>query len=345
MVVSEPVGPGGSGGAPASSRVVRGSPSSAREHIEDLERVSLSTWATLAAESKGRDRPEEPDPLRTAFQVDRDRLLGSPVVLRLAGRSWGAGRSVLDHTLEVVVVARTIGRALRLNEDLIEAIALAHGVGTPPFGLAGEAALSGIAGEDFDRAEHALRVVEGVGATSGLNLTWEVRDGIVGHGWATVPGPATPEGQVVRAAVRITDVLARLVAVRRAGALRDADVPASLRRTVREAPAQWPVVLAGRLVDVATERPDIVMPSDVVDLVDQMDALVSSIDDPSGLDAAERAVHCVRCLAVWHLETGGRDLLPAERGTSLEQRVVDTLAGLTDAEAVAAFTERFVPRT
>ena len=208
-----------------------------RERTEDLERASLSTWATLAAESKGRDTYEEPDALRTAFQSDRDRILHSAAFRRLKHKSHlllgeGHRRTRATHALEVAQVARTLGRGLRLNEDLIEAIALGCDLGNTAFGDAGEEALSMFTSGPFRHEEQSLRVVERLeNAGAGLNLTWEVRDGILNHRPDASP-PATVEAQAVRVAVAITTATHDVRDACKSGVLAAQDIPDSVTATL-----------------------------------------------------------------------------------------------------------------
>src|SRR2546430_4903850 len=195
---------------------------SARERQEQWEREGLAPWAARAADSRGRERPEPPDPIRTAFQRDRDRILHSKAFRRLKHKTQvfidpeeDHSRTRLTHTLEVAQIARTIARALRLNEDLTEATALAHDLGPPPFGHAGEEALDAVYREyvpdaGFRHYEQSLRVVEVLEEQSGqpgLNLTWEVRDGIAHHSKGSkdladtsILRASTLEGKVMRIA-------------------------------------------------------------------------------------------------------------------------------------------------
>jgi dGTPase len=202
-----------------------------RESTERIEREILSAHAQLAAETKGRERPEEPDPLRTAYQRDRDRIVHCKSFRRLKHKTQVFAhpgdhfRVRLTHTLEVAQIARTIARALRLNEDLTEAIALGHDLGHTPFGHVGEAVLSTALGRPFKHAEQSLRIVEVLEYDGrGLNLTEEVRDGIVNHTWRQ-PTPATFEAQVVRFADRIAYLNHDLDDAIRAGFVTLGDVP------------------------------------------------------------------------------------------------------------------------
>lgn len=196
---------------------------SVREQIEQRERDSLSPFAMLASESSGRRRAEDNDPVRTCFQRDRDRILHSKPFRRLKHKTQvfidPAGdhyRTRLTHTLEVAQVARTIGRALRLNEDLIEAIALGHDVGHTPFGHAGESALDEALQEyggeirSFRHYEQSLRIVDNL---PDLNLTFETRAGIDGHSKGRKDLTAfdgEPTSTLEAAVVRISDRVAYL---------------------------------------------------------------------------------------------------------------------------------------
>src|SRR5688572_19904632 len=182
---------------------------SPRERSEEVERLTLAPHATLSEASKGRERDEPSHPLRTAFQRDRDRIVHSKAFRRLKHKTQvfispegDHYRVRLTHTLEVAQIGRTAARALRLNEDLTEAIALGHDLGHTPFGHLGEEALTPFLGRPFRHNEQSLRVVEHLERDGrGLNLTWEVRDGILNHTWA-MPLPSTLEGQVARFADR-----------------------------------------------------------------------------------------------------------------------------------------------
>ena len=181
----------------------------ARERQEEVERIVLSPRAALSACSKGRDREEEPCAYRPAYQRDRDRILHSKAFRRLKHKTQvflspegEHYRTRLTHTLEVSQIARTIARALRLNEDWTEAISLGHDLGHTPFGHAGERALNRLCPGGFTHYRQSLRVVEYLEKDGkGLNLTWEVRNGIVTH--TTGEWARTLEGQTVRYADHI----------------------------------------------------------------------------------------------------------------------------------------------
>ncbi|NLN41518.1 MAG: deoxyguanosinetriphosphate triphosphohydrolase [Clostridiales bacterium] len=179
-----------------------------RQEIERLEEKILSPYATLSAKTKGRQYPEEKCSIRTEFQRDRDRILHCKSFRRLKHKTQvfiapeeDHYRTRLTHTLEVSQISRTIARALRLNEDLTEAIALGHDLGHTPFGHIGEKILDSISKKGFKHNLQSLRIVEVLEGGTGLNLTWEVRDGIRNHTGSQIP--ATLEGQIVRISDRI----------------------------------------------------------------------------------------------------------------------------------------------
>lgn len=317
-----------------------------RERTEDLERASLSTWATLAAESKGRDNAEEPDPLRTAFQADRDRITESVAFRRLKHKTHlhlgdGHRRTRATHALEVAQIGRTIGRSLRLNEDLIEAIALGHDIGNTAFGDAGEEALSMVLAVPFRHEEHSLRVVEVLeNDGAGLNLTWEVRDGIVTHP-ADTPSPATLEGQTVRVADAIATATQDVRDAHRAGLLSDDDIPASVTAALGETDQARLAVLIRDVVTQSMDQPELAMSPRVEEaqhsLIDVLRAALAG--SPSVCEERDRAIHCLSSLAVFLLRNP--DHADAEQQTAA--RTIDAVAALTDREALAEYRRRLLP--
>jgi len=214
---------------------------SIRESLQETEKKILSPHAQLSSKTKGREREEEECDLRPPFQRDRDRIIHSKSFRRLKHKTQvflsptgDHYRTRLTHTLEVSQIARTIAKALRLNEDLTEAIALGHDLGHTPFGHAGEEALDKIAPNGFSHPEQSLRVVDLLEREGrGLNLTFEVRDGITKHSkakGAVIPldlseRAATIEGQVVRVADIIAYVNHDLDDAIRAGVIAEQDIP------------------------------------------------------------------------------------------------------------------------
>lgn len=209
-----------------------------REQTETLERLSLSRYATLSEKSRGREKPEAPDPMRPCFQRDRDRILHSKAFRRLKQKTQvflspegDHYRTRLTHTLEVSQIARTIARALRLNEDLTEAIALGHDLGHTPFGHAGERALNNLCPGGFAHYQQSLRVVDFLEKEGeGLNLSWEVRNGIVTHTKGT--WARTMEGRTVRLADHIAFLNHDIEDAISAGVLDPAALPAEATKVL-----------------------------------------------------------------------------------------------------------------
>jgi len=193
-----------------------------REDFENRERTFISSFGCLSSESKGRIREEAPCPIRTPFQRDRDRIVYSNAFRRLKHKTQvflsplgDHYRTRLTHTLEVSEIARTIARAMRLNEDLVEAIALGHDLGHTPFGHGGETALKEIYSESFSHNEQSLRVVDILcNNGKGLNLTYEVRDGILKHskGFGNImPSDPSEQAYTIEGRVlRVSDIIAYL---------------------------------------------------------------------------------------------------------------------------------------
>jgi len=219
-----------------------------REEFEKREKSFMSAFGCLSSESRGRRRREAPCPIRTVFQVDRDRIVYSNAFRRLKHKTQvflaplgEQYRTRLTHTLEVAQISRTIARALRLNEDLAEAIALGHDLGHPPFGHGGEIALREVYSEHFSHKAQGLRVVDVLERDGeGLNLTFEVRDGILKHSKGY--GKILPDDQAELAAtvegriVRVADIMAYLNhdlddAIR-SGVISESQVPGQCRQTL-----------------------------------------------------------------------------------------------------------------
>ncbi|MBI4728175.1 MAG: deoxyguanosinetriphosphate triphosphohydrolase [Acidobacteria bacterium] len=320
-----------------------------REETERIEREILSPHAQLASESKGRERPEEPDPLRTCFQRDRDRIVHSKSFRRLKHKTQvfippigDHFRVRLTHALEVSQIARTIARALRLNEDLTEAIALGHDLGHTPFGHLGEEVLSEALGRPFRHCEQSLRVVEVLEADGhGLNLTWEVRDGIVNHSWGQ-PAPATLEGRVIRFADRIAYVNHDLDDAVRAGLIAWSDVPEPVASVLGRTHAERISTLVTAVVEASSGRPEVAMSAAVLE---QMHALRRFLFEsvylaPETLPDRERAARVLRDL--FDRYAAHPDALPGEFRAvpgDVPARVVDYIAGMTDEFALRAHAE------
>ena len=326
----------------------------ARERTEEIERRTLSDRAVLAVDSKGREREEAPHSLRTAFQRDRDRIVHAKAFRRLKHKTQvfiapegDHYRVRLTHTLEVAQIARTAARALLLNEDLTEAIALGHDLGHTPFGHLGEAALTPFLGRPFRHNEQSLRVVdylENDGA--GLNLTWEVRDGIVNHTWS-MPPPATLEAQVVRFADRIAYVNHDVDDALRAGVLSPEELPEGAVKTLGFSHSDRLDTLVGDLVEASAEGPEICLSDEIFGALDALrDFMFHRVylrDDARA--EQEKAVAMVRALFSYYLEHP--EDIPAEYHHApgdLPTRVADYIAGMTDRYALRTYEQIFLPQ-
>ena len=306
----------------------------------------------LATPSSGavRVREEEECSLRTPFQRDRDRIVHSKAFRRLKHKTQvfvapegDHYRTRLTHTLEATGVSRTVARALRLNEDLTEAIGLGHDLGHPPFGHIGEDVLDRAGRERYGRGfrhnEHSLRVVE---TLEDLNLTAPVRDGILRH--ASGAGePATLEGRIVRLVDRIAYINHDIDDALRAGVLALGDLPAAELAILGETGSRRIDTLVHDLVE-QSERADDIVQSEAVGRA--MLRLRSFMFERVYLGPTARAEHekierVLRGLFDWFCEHP--DELPPGDG-QLDTRVIDYLAGMTDRFAIRAWTERFVPQ-
>ncbi|MBU4240690.1 MAG: deoxyguanosinetriphosphate triphosphohydrolase [Actinobacteria bacterium] len=326
-----------------------------RERIEEIERKVLSPRAALAAETRGRERPEEPCDIRTAYQRDRDRIIHCKAFRRLKHKTQvflapegDHYRTRLTHTMEVAQISRTIARALALNEDLTEAIALGHDLGHTPFGHIGENALSEYVPGEFEHNIQSLRVVEHLEyGGKGLNLTWEVRDGIVNH---TGEGmPATLEGQIVRTADRIAYINHDIDDALRAGILRTEDLPAEPIEVLGRYPSQRIDYLAHDMVESSSDLEAIRLSERTWELMDRLrDFLFENVYIGSVAKAEEdKAVRVLRSLAEHYLENPGQlpDEFQPEDKDELPLKVCDYVAGMTDRYALTKYREFFLPRS
>ena len=335
-----------------------------REEAERLERERLAPAAALSSESRGRVRAMEPDPLRTEFQRDRDRIIHCKSFRRLSHKTQvflapegDHYRTRLTHTLEVAQIARSIARAMRLNEDLTEAIALGHDLGHTPFGHIGEDALTealrGVQGryEDvpvpFSHHLQSLRVVEALEYEGkGLNLTWEVRDGIAHH-TGDVPA-STLEGRIVATADRIAYVNHDIDDAMRGGVLTEADLPSGPTEILGHNHGQRITTMVSDMVETSLATGDIRMSSQVWDA---MMALRRFLFDRVYLSSAAKAEEpkafkVVEALFEHYMTHP--DEMPPEYRPALEaelpRRVTDYIAGMTDRFAIRDYESKFVPR-
>jgi len=336
-----------------------------REKLEEVEGATLSPRATLSVDSKGRVRAENPHPFRTAFQRDRDRIIHSKSFRRLKHKTqvflapFGDHfRTRLTHTLEVSQIARTIAKALRLNEDLTEAIALGHDIGHTPFGHAGEDTLDELLPEGFSHSEQSLRVVEKLEYEGkGLNLTVEVRDGILRHskgrGEILEDDPEgmakTLEGQIVRVSDVIAYVNHDIDDAIRAGIIKDGDIPSALVKSL----GKWHASRIDRLVEdvvqasLAAGLERIAMSEGIMAaLVGLREFLYQKVySSRYAGEEVGKAKKILSDLYRYVLENPDSYVKVYPRGDSLERRAADFIAGMTDLYAMALFEKLFFPRS
>jgi dGTPase len=337
-----------------------------REQLEARERTELALQAMKSADSQGRPRPEPEDPLRPAFQRDRDRIVHCKAFRRLKHKTQvffsPAGdhyRTRLTHTLEVSQIARTIAKVLRLHEELTEAIALGHDLGHTPFGHAGERVLDALVPGGFNHYEQSLRVVdvlEGEGR-AGLNLSWEVRNGIAKHSKGKhglpVGSPpehrsATVEGQIARVADIIAYVNHDIDDAVRAGILRPTDLPAGPVAILGESSSQR----IGKMVTdvvvqtLAVEVSEIRMSEDVLDaMLALRDFLFEAVYENDIATAEFRKASGILG-GLWEkVRERPREFLdPATvDAEGLDAATRDFVAGMTDRYAVRLFERLFIP--
>ena len=318
------------------------------------EHAFLSPLAAFADESRGRLR-EEPDcPVRTAFQRDRDRIIHCNSFRRLKHKTQvflspegDHYRTRLTHTLEVAQIARTIARGLDLNEDLTEAISLGHDLGHTPFGHAGERALDAVCSKGFHHYEQSLRVVDVLEKNGeGLNLTYEVRNGILCHTKGTEAD--TLEGRIVRLADRIAYINHDIDDAVRAGVMREEDIPRPIRETLGGTKSTRINTLV--LSAIAHSRETIALESTVQALFDELhDFMFRHVYTNARAKGEEgKAVDMIQWLFGFYMDKP--ELLPALYQTIAERdgretAVCDFVSGMTDRYAVHTFESYFVPKS
>lgn len=326
-----------------------------RESLEKREKEILSPYACLSVNSKGRDREEEECDIRPVFQRDRDRILHSKSFRRLKDKTQvfltpegDHYRTRLTHTLEVSQNARTIAKALRLNEELVEAISLGHDLGHTPFGHAGERALNEVCSLGFRHNVQSVRTVELLEKDGqGLNLTVEVRDGILNH--QTSGMPSTLEGQIVRFSDKIAYIHHDMDDAIRGGILKETDVPKEIGDVIGYNSAEWIDHFIHDIVSNSYDKNCIVMSESVAGAMKRLRQFMfeNVYTNPKAKSEEGKAVMLVKTLYSYFLEH--RDRLPEEmlmlldRGEPLERVVCDHISAMTDRYAIATFEEIYVP--
>ena len=327
---------------------------SIREELEAEEAQRLSPYAVRAAASKGREHSIEPCPLRTDFQRDRDRIIHCKSFRRLKYKTQvflspegDHYRTRLTHTLEVAQIARTLARALRLNEDLAEAIALGHDLGHTPFGHIGERTLNELMPEGFRHNEQSQRMVETLeNGGEGLNLTWEVRDGILCHSGNQLP--TTLEGFCVRRADRIAYLNHDLDDAIRGGVLKDFELPADCLKTLGPTHGERINRMILDIVENSRDKNEIVMSPLMQSAMDGLrDFMFERVyRDQWRAAEEERCDHVIRQLFRHFSEHPGEMpeeyiLIGYREGT--DRAVCDFLSCMTDRYAIRLYQQLFVP--
>ena len=327
-----------------------------REELERLEHRRLSPLAAFADQSTGRPRPEpeREEDVRTCFQRDTDRVVHSKAFRRLMHKTQvflrpegDHYRTRMTHTLEVTRIAKTITRALGLNEDLAEAIAMGHDLGHTPFGHAGEGALSKCLGKPFRHNEQSLRVVDCLEKDGqGLNLTNEVRMGILCHTGDRLP--ETLEGQIIRRADQIAYVNHDIDDAIRAGILSESDIPRSIASVLGQNPRDRINTLVCDTIRTSREAGAIRMtPSVELALAELRSFMFERVyRNPIAKGEEHKAQEMLQRLFEYymaHPEALPEDFQPQMSFDGLERTVCDYIAGMTDNYAVGKFTDIFVP--
>lgn len=327
-----------------------------REEQEKYDHEHLSRFASFSDESQGRDRPEEPCTVRPAYQRDRDRILHCKSFRRLKHKTQvflspqgDHYRTRLTHTLEVSQIARTISRALRLNEDLTEAAALGHDLGHTPFGHAGERTLNRICPMGFVHSEQSIRIVEKLEKDGqGLNLTKEVRDGILNHQTSSMP--STLEGKVVRLSDKIAYINHDIDDAIRAKIFSETDIPKAFTEVLGDTTKSRLNTMIQDIIHNSIGKNEICMSDEVHQAMMELRKFMfgSLYQNPLAKSEEAKADKLITELYGYYMDN--IEALPdnyrrfiTECGETPERVVCDYIAGMSDQYSVAKFEEIFVP--
>ena len=325
-----------------------------RELLEQREKQVLSPYASFSCESQGRDRPEPQCDMRTDYQRDRDRILHSKAFRRMNDKTQvflaAQGdhyRTRLTHTLEVSQIARTIAKALRLNEDLTEAIALGHDLGHTPFGHSGERALNRCCPNGFHHSEQSVRVVEKLEKNGrGLNLTREVRDGILNH--QTAGKPKTLEGQVVRLSDKLAYIHHDMDDAMRAGVISEDDIPITLRIVLGDTNADRLNTMVYDVIHNSIGKAEVTMSPKIGEAMMNLRKLMFTEVYTSPLVKAEeaKAVRMMGELFTYYcehpMEMSEESVQFLQQGEAVEQVACDYISGMTDQFCIHKYNTIFV---
>ncbi len=331
---------------------------SIREMAEEREYEVLSPYAAHAGDSKGRDREEPQCDIRTVYQRDRDRILHSKSFRRLAHKTQvfiapmgDHYRTRLTHTLEVSQLSRTIAKALRLNDDLCDAIALGHDLGHTPFGHTGERVLNEICPLGFAHFRQSIRVVEVLEKNGeGLNLTWEVRDGILNH--RTSGHPSTLEGQIVRFCDKIAYINHDIDDAERAGILSEEDIPKTYREILGGSTRDRLNTLIHDVIYSSLDRSDIRMSPGIEEAMMELRKFMFDHVYLNSVAKTEEGKVGRMITMLYQYYEKHVDEMPQEyidlikkKGQPEPRVVCDYISGMTDQYSISKFQELFVPQS
>lgn len=322
-----------------------------REQIEENELKMLSEYAVKSRFTKGRARWEEKCPLRTDFQRDRDRIIHSKAFRRLKHKTQvflitGSDhtRTRLTHTLEVAQIARTIARALFLNEDLTEAIALGHDLGHTPFGHAGERSLDKLSPIGFKHNEQSLRVVNILEKKGGLNLCEEVCDGILCHTGSQMP--KTLEGKIIRFADKIAYINHDIDDSIRSGELKEEQLPKKCTDVLGKTNSERINTMIEAIIEESAGRPDIKMNPLVFEAMMNLRTFMfeNVYKRPFALEEEKKAFGIIEGL--YNLYSSKPQLIEGSESPQRSQTLImvrDYIAGMTDEFALKMYKKYFIP--
>lgn len=328
-----------------------------RESLEQLEMEYLSPYASFSRYTTGRERQEPLCDIRPEYQRDRDRILHCKSFRRLKHKTQvflapegDHYRTRLTHTLEVSQIARTIAKSLRLNESLTEAIALGHDLGHTPFGHSGEAVLNSICEDGFSHYRQSVRVVEVLEKNGrGLNLTWEVKDGILNH--RTAGHPATLEGAIVRLSDKIAYINHDIDDAIRARIFVEEDLPAIYTDVLGKSVRDRLNNMIHDIIEHSMDKPEIIMSPGMEEAMQGLRRWMFDNVYSGGVAKAEEGKAQQLVAALYEYYMNHVDQLPQEYLQMMEQRgekksrvVCDYIAGMSDSYAIDKFEELFVPK-
>ena len=325
------------------------------ELFMEREKSTLSPYAFLTANTRGREHPYTPSEMRTEFQRDRDRIIHSQSFRRLMNKTQvflaptgDHYRTRLTHTLEVTQIARIIARALRLNEDLTEAAAMGHDLGHTPFGHSGEDAMKELFSKDFTHYKQSLRVVDKLENNGkGLNLTWEVRDGIVNHTGKHLA--STLEGVIVKFADRIAYINHDIDDACRAGILSKEEIPKDLRAILGETHSVRINSMVSSIIRASTDKPTVAMEPEIQDATDRLRAFMfDAVYTNSVAKAQDGRAKELLAQLFYHFVKYPEEMPEFYQSNiesdGVERCVCDFISGMTDRYAIETYKELFIPR-